>query len=108
MTIAPEQLTDPTVRAFVTAVNAGDKEAVLALLTPDATMSDDDAERDLRQWTDKEIFDSNGHMDVESESANGHNIVVDYRNSTWGEMRTSWRFEITPEGRIRRFETRQA
>ncbi|MDJ0384161.1 nuclear transport factor 2 family protein [Streptomyces sp. G-G2] len=108
MTLAPAQLTDPVVRAFVTAVNAGDKGAALALLTPDTTMSDDGSDRDLRQWTDKEIFGSSGHMDVESESAGGHALVVNYSNSTWGAMRTAWRFVVTDDGRISRFETGQA
>ncbi|MER5727853.1 nuclear transport factor 2 family protein [Streptomyces sp. NPDC002138] len=108
MTIAPDQLNDPAVRAFVTAVNAGDREAVFAVLTPDATMSDDGSDRDVQQWTDKEIFASDGHMDVESQSPNGHALVVNYRNSTWGEMRTSWRFVVTDAGRISRFETGQA
>ncbi|WP_330332357.1 nuclear transport factor 2 family protein [Streptomyces sp. NBC_00536] len=108
MTIAPAQLNDPAVRAFVTAVNAGDREAVFAVLTPDATMSDDGAERDLGEWTDKEIFGADGHMDVESQSPNGHALVVDYRNSTWGAMRTAWRFMVTDDGKISRFETGQA
>jgi hypothetical protein len=36
-----DQLADPVVRKFVEAVNAGDRDAFFALLTPDATMSDD-------------------------------------------------------------------
>ncbi|MFB7786477.1 nuclear transport factor 2 family protein [Streptomyces vinaceus] len=105
--IAPDQLTDPTVRAFVTAVNAGDRSAFSAVLAPDATMSDDGSDRDVAQWAEKEIWSSNGHMDVTSESDGGLALVVDYRNDTWGEMRTAWRF-VTDGGRITRFETGQA
>ncbi|MCX4780735.1 nuclear transport factor 2 family protein [Streptomyces sp. NBC_01264] len=109
MAIAPGKLSDPVVGALVSAVNAHDKAAFLALLTADATMSDDGTERDLNEWIDREIFDSGGHMDVESESDGGRTLTVGYRNDTWGEMRTSWRFVIAPGGgRISRFETGQA
>ncbi|MFI5981624.1 nuclear transport factor 2 family protein [Streptomyces sp. NPDC051555] len=108
MTVSPDQLADPAVRAFVTAVNAGDRAAVFAVLTPDASMSDDGSDRDVQQWTDKEIFSSEGHMDVESQSDDGRALVVNYRNSTWGEMRTAWRFVVDGAGSISRFETGQA
>jgi hypothetical protein len=98
---------NPVVRRFVTALNAGDRDAFVAILTPDATMSDDGSERDLRDWTEREIFASNGHMDVESESQDGLSILARYSNSTWGEMRTRWRFELAGE-QVARFETGQA
>ncbi|MEU9075693.1 nuclear transport factor 2 family protein [Kitasatospora sp. NPDC004745] len=107
MTIAPAKLSDPIVRAFVTAVNAGDRAAFLATLTPDATMSDDGSDRDLDQWIDKEIFTVRGRMDVQSESDGGHALVAAFTNETWGEMRTAWRFTVA-DGRISRFETGQA
>ncbi|MER7759147.1 nuclear transport factor 2 family protein [Streptomyces sp. NPDC097619] len=107
MTIAPQNLSDPVVAAFVAAVNAHDQEAFFALLTPDATMSDDGTDRNLTEWTDREMFSSRGHMDVIKETDGGRSLVANYRNDTWGEMRTAWRFEITPEGRVSRFETGQ-
>ncbi len=58
MTIQVAKLGDPAVRAFVTAVNAHDRAAFEAVLAPDATMSDDGADRDLADWTDREIFSS--------------------------------------------------
>ncbi|GAB7187664.1 nuclear transport factor 2 family protein [Kitasatospora sp. Ki12] len=107
MTISPAKLSDPAVRAFVTAVNAGDRAAFLAALTPDATMSDDGSDRDLSQWIDREIFTSNGRMDVQTESSGGHALVANFTNETWGEMRTAWRFTVDG-GKISRFETGQA
>ncbi|MBV2156080.1 nuclear transport factor 2 family protein [Kitasatospora sp. SUK 42] len=107
MTIAPAKLTDPAVRAFVTAINAGDRDAFLSVLTEDATMSDDGSDRDLQQWIDREIFDPNGRIDVQTESSGGHALVANFTNETWGEMRTSWRFTVE-HGRISRFETGQA
>ncbi|MEU8433375.1 nuclear transport factor 2 family protein [Streptomyces sp. NPDC029216] len=105
--IPVSQLSDPTVRAFVTAVNAGDRTAFEAVLAPGATMSDDGSDRDLADWADREIFASRGHMSVTKEADGGRDLVVDYRNDTWGEMRTAWRFTVS-DGRISRFETGQA
>ena len=105
--IEVEQLSDPVVRAFVAAVNAGDREALFALLTPTATMSDDDTERDLEDWVDREIFSSDGRMEVESESDDGRSLLVTYTNSTYGAMRTAWRFIVAGD-KLSRFETGQA
>ncbi|MER5398675.1 nuclear transport factor 2 family protein [Streptomyces sp. NBC_00386] len=108
MTIQVTRLSDPAVRAFVTAVNAHDRDAFEALLAPDATMSDDGSDRDLGDWTDREIFSSRGHMDVDNESDEGRSLLVRYRNDTWGEMKTRWSFTVDDGGRISRFETGQA
>ncbi|MFE7772503.1 nuclear transport factor 2 family protein [Streptomyces sp. NPDC057445] len=107
MTIPVDRLSEPAVRAFVEALNSGDRDAFMAVLRPGATMSDEGSDRDLADWTDKEIFSSRGHMEVESESDEGRSLVARYRNETWGEMRTTWRFTVE-NGKIARFETRQA
>jgi hypothetical protein len=98
---------NPVVRRFVAALNAGDRPGLFAVLTSDATMSDDGSERDLKEWTEREIFSSHGHMNVESEAADGQSLIATYSNSTWGEMRTAWRFELSGD-QIARFETGQA
>lgn len=97
----------PVVKRFVAALNAGDRQALFAVLTPTATMSDDGSERDLADRTEREVFSSGGHMDVESESDDGLSLVANYSNVTRGEMRTRWRFELSGE-QIARFETGQA
>ncbi|MGW4978258.1 nuclear transport factor 2 family protein [Streptomyces mirabilis] len=108
MTIQVAKLSDPAVRAFVTAVNAHDRDAFRAVLAPDATMSDDGADRDLADWTDREIFSSRGHMEVDNESNGGRALIARYNNDTWGEMKTRWSFIVDDGGRITRFETGQA
>ncbi|WP_034086826.1 hypothetical protein [Streptacidiphilus albus] len=107
MTIATAKLSDPTVRALVTAINDNDRAAFLALLAEGATMSDDGSDRDLEQWVDREIFSSRGHMEVQTESDGGRALVANFRNETWGEMRTAWRFTVEG-GKVSRFETGQA
>ncbi|MEV4947549.1 nuclear transport factor 2 family protein [Streptomyces sp. NPDC053755] len=107
MTIPVDKLSDPAVRAFVSALNANDQAAFQAALAPGATMSDDGSDRDLAEWTEKEIFASRGHMEIESVKEDGHALVARFRNDTWGEMRTRWRF-VVENGKIIRFETGQA
>ncbi len=103
----PDDLADPVVRAFVEAVNAGDRDAFFELLAPGATMSDDGSERNLGEWVDREIFSSDGRMEVDSQSEDGRSLVVSYTNSTYGTMLTNWTF-IVEDGKISRFETGQA
>jgi hypothetical protein len=98
---------EPAVQEFVDALNANDQDRLQAILTADATMSDDGVERNVNQWTDSEIFRSNGRMSVESIGDGGTDLVADYTNSRWGSMRTSWRF-IVRDGKVSRFETGQA
>lgn len=105
--ISTDELADATVRALVTAINAGDRDAFMSLLKPGATLADDGVDRNLDEWIDREIFTVAGHMDVESQSADGRSLVARYRNNTWGEMRTTWSFTIT-DGKIARIETGQA
>jgi len=105
--LTPDELTDPTTRALVEAINAHDRDRFFALLAPDATMADDGRERDLTDWVDREIFASNGHMDVVSQSDDGRSWLADYRNDTYGQMRTSWAITVD-DRRITRLETGQA
>lgn len=98
---------DPTVEVFVDALNAQDTDRFYGALAEDATMSDDGVERDLAQWTDAEIFSSNGHLVVDAVEADGLAFTCDYTNSRWGSMRTTWRF-VVRDGLISRFETGQA
>lgn len=46
-------------------------------------MSDDGTDRDLREWAEREVFSSNGRMDVEDVSADGRTLTATYTNSTW-------------------------
>jgi hypothetical protein len=105
--VEPRELADPVVRKLVEAVNAGDRDAFFALLTEDATMSDDGSERDLEEWVDREVFSAGGRMEVESQSDAGRSLVVNYTNSTYGSMRTDWSFVVEGD-KVARFETGQA
>jgi hypothetical protein len=79
----------------------------MAVLTPDATLSDDGTQRNLGQWIDREIFTANGHFTLEREEPGGLAMRVRFRNDTWGEMSTFWRFEVDGD-KISGIETGQA
>jgi hypothetical protein len=103
-----QEPSNPVVRGLVAAINDGDRDAFLATLTPDATLTDDGNRRSLRDWIDREIFSAHGHMNVErEEEEDGLHLLARYRNDTWGEMRTFWRFEVAGD-KISRIDTGQA
>ncbi|MFQ6395446.1 nuclear transport factor 2 family protein [Nocardia sp. KC 131] len=101
------QQLNPVVQEFVDALNANDQDRLSAILTDDASMSDDGVERNLTQWTDSEVFSSNGRLDVETIGDHGTELVANYTNSRWGSMLTTWRFTVR-DGKVSRFETGQA
>ena len=101
-----KDLTDPVVRKFIEAVNAGDRDRFFTLLADGATMSDDDSERDLTEWVDREIFSADGRMEVESQSDDGRSLIVNYTNSTYGLMRTHWEFTVQGD-KVAHFESGQ-
>ena len=96
-----------TVRRLVAAINDSDRDAFLATLTPNATLTDDGNPRSLRDRIDREIFSAHGHINVEREEENGLHLLAGYRNDTWGEMSTYWHFQMT-EDKISRIDTGQA
>ena len=105
--VALEDPRDPVVRKFIEAVNTGDRDGFFALLTDGATMSDDGSERDLQDWVDREMFSAEGRLEVESQSDDGRSLIITATNSTYGAMRTYWRFTVEDD-RVARFETGQA
>src|ERR1700744_6451178 len=100
-------VTEPPIRALLDAIKAGARDAFFAELTPDATMSDDGRERDLHQWVDRELFSSQGRMEVDSATDGGRSLLAANTNAAYGTMHTFWRFTLR-DGKISRFETGQA
>jgi hypothetical protein len=98
---------NPVVRRLVAAINDGDRDAFLATLTPDATLTDDGNPRSVGDWIDREIFSAHGHMTVDREEEGGLHLLARYRNDTWGEMSTFWRFQVIGN-KISRIDTGQA
>ena len=102
-----QEPSNPVVRRLVTAINDGDRDAFLAALTPNATLTDDGNSRPLRDWIDREIFSTHGHLTIEREEEHGLHLLARYRNDTWNEMSTYWRFQVTGD-KISHIDTGQA
>jgi hypothetical protein len=105
--VEAKHVANPVARKLIEAVNAGDRNAFFALLTDNATMSDDGSDRDLEEWVDRELFSADARMEVESQSDDGRSLIIDVTNSTYGSMRTHWQFTIEGD-KVARFETGQA
>jgi len=105
--MSPQEPSNPVVGKLVAAINDGDRDAFLATLTPDATLTDDGNPRSLTDWIDREIFSVHGHLTIEHEKEQGLRLLARYRNDTWGEMSTFWRFQVA-EDKISRIDTGQA
>ena len=105
--MSPQEPSNPVVGRLVAAVNDGNRDAFLATLSPDATLTDDSSPRSLTDRIDREIFSVHGHLTVEPEEEQGLHLLARYRNDTWREMSTLWRFQVAG-GRISRIDTGQA
>ena len=98
---------DTTVKDMIGAVNGQDRDACLALCSPDATVSDRGTEHDVQEWFDREFFDSNGHLEVDVLGPDGLSVIGSHRNDTRDEKRTHWKFTLRG-GKISRIETGEA
>jgi len=102
-----QEPSNPVVRRLVAAINDSDRDAFLATLTPNATLTDDGNPRSLRDRIDREIFSAHGRINVECEEEDGLHLLARYRNDIWGEMSTFWRFQVTGD-KISHIDTGQA
>jgi hypothetical protein len=105
--VSPHEASNPVVARLVAAINSGDRDAFMATLSPDATLSDDGNPRSLAEWIDGEIFSVHGHLSIEREEEQGLHLIARYRNDTWGEMSTFWRFQLAGN-KVSRIDTGQA
>ena len=86
--MSPHQPSNPVVGRLVTAINGGDRDAFMATLSPDATLTDDGNPTSLASWIDREIFSLHGHLSIEREEEQGLCLLARYGNDTRGEMST--------------------
>lgn len=91
-----EQLSNPTVKAAITALHTGDRKAWLALFAPNAILTDDGNPRNYIEWSDTELFGKgNGRIiDILSEENNGLTVNTLFHSNVWGEFKTFWTFQI--------------
>jgi hypothetical protein len=102
-------LTDPVVKAAITALNAGDRAGWFDVFAADATLTDDGSPADFRHWSDSELFGySRGYVtDVERVEEDARTLYARFHSDKWGDFRTFLKFEIAG-GKITRLDVGQA
>ncbi len=101
------ELTNPTVRAAITALQDGNRDAWSALFEPDAKLYDDGRPRDLKKFT----RDALGHerfTSIERVENNGLEVIGDFHSDQWGDFRTYFKFQLSASGKIKRLDIGQA
>jgi len=101
------ELTNPTVKAAITALQNGDRNGWWALFEPDAELYDDGSPRDLKKFT----RDALGHerfTSIERVENSGLDLVGAFHSDRWGDFRTYFKFQLSPSGKIKRLDIGQA
>jgi ketosteroid isomerase-like protein len=102
-----DQLTNPTVKTAIEALDRGDKATWKALFTPDAKMFDDGNPRNLAQFSESAV----GHerfTKIERVENNGCDVYGQFHSDQWGDFRTCFKFQLTTDNKIKRLDIGQA
>jgi hypothetical protein len=101
------QLTNPTVKEAIDALQKGDREAWSALFEPDAKLFDDGQPRSLADFTRAAL----GHerfTSIDSVTNDGLKVVGNFHSDEWGAFRTYFNFQLSARGKIARLDIGQA
>jgi hypothetical protein len=102
-----DALTNPTVKAAIEALQAGDRTVWPALFEPNAKLYDDGIPRSLEKLT----RDALGHerlTSIDRVETGGLDLVGAFHSDQWGEFRTYFRFQLAASGKIKRQDIGQA
>src|SRR5262245_33664667 len=94
-----EKLTNPIVKAAITALQEGDREAWSALFERHAQLYDDGRPRSLEDFT----RDALGHerfTSIDRVTKSGLDVVGHFHSDQWGDFRTYFNFHLSPAGKI--------
>lgn len=102
-----ENLTNPTVRAAIEALQTSDRSAWSALFEHDCKLYDDCSPLSLDKFTEYalgyERFTS-----IKSVGNNGLDLVGQFHSDRWGDFRTYFRFQLSESGKIECLDIGQA
>lgn len=101
-------LTNPTVKAAIDALNAHDRKAWETLFAAGATFSDDGNEGSIANFTANAFGKGQEHFTrLDKQEQDGLHVFGQYHSDTWGDFKTYFKFTVM-EGRITRLEVGQA
>lgn len=104
-----EGLSNPVVKAAITAWNNRDRAAWMNLFAPDAALTDDGNPHDFIEWSDGEIFgDSKSRITtIDREEDDGLTLYARLSSERWGDFNTFMKFQLA-DGKITRLDVGQA
>jgi hypothetical protein len=97
------QLTNSTVRAAIEALQRGDAPAWSALFEPGARLFDDGNPRGLQAFT-KDALGYERFTSIDAVENHGLDLSGHFHSERWGEFRAYFRFQLAPDGKIRRLD----
>ncbi|NSL88016.1 nuclear transport factor 2 family protein [Chitinophaga sp. Mgbs1] len=100
-------LTNATVKQAITALQAADEAAWLALFTPDAILLDDGNKRDFRKFS-KEAMGHEHFTSIDKVEKDGLRVLGHFHSDQWGDFKTYFEFELTNDGKIKQLSIGQA
>jgi hypothetical protein len=102
-----DQLTDPTVRAAIDALQTGDRHSWVALFEADATLYDDGSPRGLEQFN-REALGRERFVCIDRVDNHGLDLTGDFHSEQWGDFRAYFRFQLSAAGKVARLDIGQA
>jgi hypothetical protein len=102
-----DKLANPTVRAAIRALQAGDRKAWAALFEADAALYDDGAPRSLATLT-AEALGHERFKSLDRIENGGLDLTGSFQSEKWGDFRSYFRFRLSTSGKIQRLDIGQA
>lgn len=101
------QLTNPTVKSAVEALQANDINAWYAHFTNDAVFTDDGRTLGFKSFFDNAFDKKEKFLNLLSVENDGKNLVGDFYAGQWGTFKVFFHFHVNQEGKIHRLDIGQ-
>ena len=101
-----EKITDPAVRAALTAWQTADKAAWLRSFAADPQLYDDGNARDFAEFTN--AIGTERFVTIDRIEDGGRAVYGQFHSDHWGDFRTYFRFTPRVDGRFTRLDIGQA
>ncbi|MBK4216367.1 hypothetical protein JJJ17_10565 [Paracoccus caeni] len=101
-----ETITDPNVRAALTAWQNNDKPSWLSCFSDAPDLYDDGNRRDFAEFTN--AIGTERFVSIDRIEDDGRTVIGQFHSDQWGDFRTYFTFTPGPDGRFTRLDIGQA